>query len=62
VVRDSLVNPDLRHSDSERELLITLAARPVLQATDIHFAQLDGVLASIRHVLKADYPQLVHAS
>ena len=56
------MNPDLRHSDSERELLITLAARPVLQATDIHFAQLDGVLASIRHVLKADYPQLVHAS
>jgi len=61
VVRDSLVNPDLRHTDSERGLLISLAARLVLQASDNNFARVDDILISIRRMLEADYPQLAHA-
>ena len=62
VVRDSLVNPDLRHTDSERGLLISLAAQLVLQASDNNFARVDDILASIRRMLEADYPQLARAS
>jgi hypothetical protein len=58
VVRDSLMNSDLRHTHSERELLTSLAARLVLQATDNDFAELDYVLSSIRQVLEGDYPHL----
>jgi len=62
VVRDSLMNPDLRHTDGERDLLTALAARLVLQVADNNFAQLDRILSSIRDVLEADYPQLIRAS
>ncbi len=57
-VRDSLMNPDLRHTDSERELLISLAARLLLQASDNNFVRADDILVSIKHMLEADYPQL----
>lgn len=60
VVRDSLMNTDLKHTSGERELLISLAARLILQATDNDFAKLDGALASIKEVLEADYPHLAH--
>jgi len=62
VVRDSLMNAELKHTDDERELLTALAARLVLQATDNQFSRIEGVLASIRNLLEADYPQLARAS
>jgi hypothetical protein len=58
VVRDSLLNSDLKHTRAEREMLISLAARLVLQATDNNFAELDSALASTKETLEADYPHL----
>ncbi len=54
VARDSLTNSELRHTQSERELLISLAARLVLQATDNDLAELGYALATIRQVLESD--------
>lgn len=61
VVRDSLMNSELRHTDNERGLLLSLAARLVLQAIDNDVAELDRALSSIRQVLEADYPRLANA-
>jgi hypothetical protein len=58
VVRDSLMNSELRHTDNEREMLLSLAARLVLQAIDNDVAELGRALSSIRQVLEADYPPL----
>jgi hypothetical protein len=58
VVRDSLMSNDLRQTANERELLISLAARLVLQAIDNDFAALDLALSSIRQLLRDDYPHL----
>lgn len=51
-------NRDLKHTQSEQELLSSLAARLVLQAIDNDFTKLDHALASIRQVLEDDYPHL----
>jgi hypothetical protein len=61
VVRDSLMNDGMKHTRSERDLLISLAARLILQATDNDLADLDSALTSIKKVLEADYPQLARA-
>ena len=58
VVRDSLSNPDGRHTPREQDLLLALAARLVLQATDNDFAQIDRDLSAIRRLLQGDYPHL----
>jgi hypothetical protein len=58
VVRDSLSNPDGRHTPREQDLLLALAARLVLQATDTDFGQIDRALSGIRNLLQRDYPHL----
>ena len=58
VARDSLTNSDQKHTHNERELLISLAARLLLQAVDNDFTGLNPALASIRQVLERDYPHL----
>ena len=59
VARDSLINGDQKHTHTERELLISLAARLVLQAVDNDFAELNPALESIKQVLESDYPHLI---
>lgn len=58
VLRDSLSNADGRHTRLEQDLLVALAARLVLQATDNDFGQMDRALSAIRGVLQLDYPHL----
>jgi hypothetical protein len=58
VVRDSLSNPDGRHTPLEQDLLLSLAARLVLQATDNDFGQVDRALSAIKSLLQRDYPHL----
>jgi hypothetical protein len=58
VVRDSLSNPDSRHTPLEQDMLLSLAARLVLQATDNDFGQVDRALSAIKSLLRHDYPQL----
>lgn len=58
VVRDSLANEEGRHTPLERDLLLALAGRLVLQATDNDFGQIDRALATIKHLLERNYPHL----
>jgi hypothetical protein len=58
VASDSLVNKDGAHTPIERDLLISLAARLVLQATDDDLGKLDRALAAIKALLESDYPHL----
>jgi hypothetical protein len=58
VVRDSLSNPDGRHTPLEQYLLLSLAARLVLQATDNDSGQVDRALSGIKSLLQRDYPHL----
>lgn len=61
VVRDSLSNQDSRHTPLEQDLLVALAARLVLQATDNDFGRLDRALSAINSLLALDYPHLAAA-
>lgn len=61
VVADSLTNKGARHTPLERDLLISLAARLVLQATDNDFGQVDQALAAAKDLLAQDYPHLAPA-
>lgn len=61
VVRDSLSNPDGRHTPLEQDLILSLAARLVLQATDNDFGRIDRALSAINSLLALDYPQLAAA-
>ena len=58
VVSDSLLNKDGVHTPIEQDLLISLAARLVLQATDNNFGKLERTLAAIESLLVRDYPHL----
>jgi len=59
VVRDSLANSEGRHAPLEQDLLTSLAARFVLQATDNDFGQIDRTLSAIKSLLQSDYPHLL---
>ena len=58
VVTDSLINREGVHTAMEQDLLISLAARLALQATDNDLGKLDRALAAIRTLLERDYPHL----
>jgi hypothetical protein len=60
VVSDSLLNKDGVHTPVEQDLLISLASRLVLHATDNDLGKLDRALAAIKTLLERDYPHLVH--
>ena len=60
VVTDSLINKEGAHTPMEQDLLISLAARLVLQAMDNDLGKLDRALAAIKTLLERDYPHLDH--
>ncbi len=59
VVRDSLSNSHGRHTPLEQDLLVALAARIVLQATDNDLSQVQQALSAIKNLLYQDYPHLL---
>jgi len=58
VARDSLSNANGRHTPLEHDLLVALAARLILQATDNDLGQLERAAAAIKHILERDYSHL----